>query len=196
MRLRDGVWPALVGHPGDRCADGVAVVPRPLRRRPGGRLGQGQQQTVPHAWSRSAAVITPMQGSDASTARPTSLHSRGLPPLISLRYKPGSPSPPPPPKKVSRRKPREHVKEASMRPLPGPLDLENPSPSSGEKIIAASSHCDSESQQWYGCKWGSRDGHLDAAHHKKACAARASRGPGRGSAATGPKAAPVERGAR
>ena len=109
---------------------------RSLRRRRGGRpaiaaprlgwrLWQGQPHTVPHAWSRSAAVITPMQGSDASTARPTSLHSRGLPPLISLRYKPGSPNPPPP-KKVGRREPCGHVEEASMRRLPGPLEHRKP----------------------------------------------------------------------
>ncbi len=84
-----------------------------------------------------------------------------------------------------------------MRGLPfSATSDENPSPSSGEKIIAASPHCDSELQQWYGCKWGSRDGHLEAAHHKKACAARASRGPGHGSAATGRKAHHARRGAR
>ena len=55
-----GRRPGLVGHPGDRCADGVAVVPRSLRRGPW-RLWQGQPHTGPHAWSRSAAVITPMQ---------------------------------------------------------------------------------------------------------------------------------------
>ena len=55
----------------------------------------------------------------------------------------------------------------------------------GAKNYCSLSHCDSELQQWYRCKWGGRDGHLEAAHHKIACAARASRGPGHGSAATG-----------
>ena len=43
----------------------------------------------------------------------------------------------------------------------------------GAKNYCSLSHCDSELQQWYRCKWGGRDGHLETAHHKIACAARA-----------------------